>query len=254
MALRLAQKPPKKRPQQRPPEPKKVEKTEKKLREVTDEELDTEYKYDPQIGSLVPVDRERQHNRYPSCDCLAKVARCVYCEKVKDKTHMRCLGQNYHEKGSLKYVWSCKNCNAFVSAWKTVSKKYTFDARLQRLWNYDLTTNKQIRHKEEEELAVGKQIVEKRKERIDAELVKALSKHKKSLVDKSRKIFVEKFAKKKEEHRVDLHRGVVAEKPKTKGGRVEKETDGEELRSANARAGKLPRWKRKGRSAKVRRG
>jgi hypothetical protein len=219
------------------------------------------------------VVEEKVHKRYPSCDSTTRVAKCVYCEKVKDKADMMCIGQNHHEKGSLRYVWRCaakldgkgrtikQGCEAGSPSWL---KHYAHKTPFGKLWNYNLDTGKIIRHSEEEEKAVGRQIVEKRSEQINEAISKALSKG------------LEKENKKRpgnplvEQTLVALKKG--AERHGAKNVRVElkakvgrrtvvvaraEESDarervrGDEMRSRAA--ADVPRWKRKGRTAKLRR-
>jgi hypothetical protein len=280
MALRLAtvQKPPKKRIASTPP-PKQEHTTKPDYAE----ELDVEKKYDPNSGEIVVV-APKERKKYPSCDATTRVAKCVYCEKMKDKAEMMCLGQNHHEKGSLRYVWRCaakmdangritkEGCEAGSKSWL---KNYAHKSPFGKLWNYNLDTGKVIRHGEESEKAVGKQIVEKVQSRIDSALSKALSKHKsystnetivprKKLISGNERAKVlellnslKKGAKKQGGKNVTVElkaklgrRTVVVARAEEKRN----EPVGEQLRrAATVDQSSTPRWKRKGRSAKLRR-
>lgn len=228
MALRLAtvRKPPKKPPTQE----RKAE-----AKPVHNEPVEREVKYDHATGGAIEVDPDRPRNKYPSCDLTKKVARCAICGEVKSKEVMQCLGQNYHEKGSLLYIWRCKTmtakdgkirakgCEAGSESWL---KHYKHKSALGSLWNFDLNTDKRIRHSEEVEMAVGKQIVQKRMEKLDIDM-KALSKRKELKRAKRITEFVAKFAA-----------------PKKKIAKI--------LKVGDEKSGKQMRSKRRGRSFTVR--
>lgn len=197
-------------------------------------------KYDPHTGGIVEVDPDRPRKTYPSAESSARVAKCVICLSVKDKTVMACLGQNHDEKGTTRYVWRCKTitdkkgsvrirgCEAGTESWL---KHYKDKSPFGKLWNFDIVANKPIKVSAEEEKAVGKRIVEARKAEIEADIVKALSKRKKERVEKNRQKFGEKFGKAKAKTKVETKKG----------------DDGSKLRRKEV----VPRWKRKGRSARV---
>lgn len=235
--------------------------------------MDVEKVFDPHIGEVV-VAVEKVHKKYPSCDATTRVAKCVYCEKVKDKAVMLCIGQNHHEKGSLRYVWRCKEqsskdgkvraegCEAGSKSWL---KHYAHKTPFGKLWNYNLDTGKAIKHSDEETVAVGRQIVQKVQDKVDTALAKALSKIKEDRVKSNRGKFIAEFAQRKKKVAQDLLNALKkgAEKAGGKNVRVELKTKLERRSVVVARSedgdaklrsgGVVPRWKRKGRDARVRR-
>ena len=177
------------KPRRRPPPPAPEKPKGKPLIEVlhdSDLDLDAEKKFDPNLGALVVVE-PKKHTLYPSAEVGARVAKCYVCGEVKNKDVMLCLGQNNAEKGSLKYVWRCKEmlakdghirakgCEAGSESWL---KHFAHKTPMGKLWGIEMGSEKREKRKslEDEALGIGKQIIEKIKEKYSKEISERLAK------------------------------------------------------------------------------
>jgi hypothetical protein len=175
------------KPRRRPPPPEPEKPKGKPLIEVLhNPDLDVEKKFDPNLGELVAVE-PKKYKLYPSAEVGARVAKCYVCNEVKNKEVMICLGQNHAEKGSLRYVWRCKEmkakdghikakgCEAGSESWL---KHFAHKTPMGKLWGIEMGSEKREKRKglEEEALAIGTQIIEKIKAKYSKEIAERLVK------------------------------------------------------------------------------